>query len=97
MEERQIENRLRIAVQGAGGIAVKLVCPSYAGMPDRMILLPDGHVAFVEVKAPGEHPRPLQLARHRMLRRLGFQVYVIDGVEQIGGMIEELRTDGRNS
>lgn len=58
----------------------------------RPSLLPDGKFAFAELKAPGESPRPLQKARHRLLRSLGFRVYVIDSVEQIGGMIDELRT-----
>ena len=55
-------------------------------------LIPDGKFAFAELKAPGESPRPLQKARHRLLRSLGFRVYVIDSIEQIGGMIDELRT-----
>ena len=46
---------------------------------------------LAELKAPGEKPRPLQLARHRLLRSLGFRVYVIDGAEQIGGMLDEIR------
>lgn len=80
------------SVKKAGGIAPKFVSPSFAGMPDRLILLPDGKFAFAELKAPGESPRPLQKARHRLLRSLGFRVYVIDSIEQIGGMIDELRT-----
>ena len=61
-------------------------------MPDRMMLLPGGKIGFVEVKAPGENPRPLQMARHRLLLRLGFRVYVLDGVEQIGGMVDEIQS-----
>ena len=91
MIEKQIENKLTMAVKKNGGIALKLVCPSFAGMPDRLVLLPDGHIAFVELKAPGKKPRLLQLARHRLLRSLGFRVYVIDSVEQIGGMLDEVR------
>ena len=90
MNEKQIENKLTAAVKKAGGIAPKLVCPGFAGMPDRLILLPDGHVGFAELKAPGKKPRPLQLARHRLLRELGFKVYVIDDIAQIGGMLDEL-------
>ena len=91
MREKQIENKLASEVKKAGGIALKFVSPSFDGMPDRLVLLPDGHIAFVELKAPGKKPRPLQLARHRLLRSLGFQVYVIDSVEQIGGMLDEVR------
>jgi hypothetical protein len=92
MIEKQIENKLTMTVKKHGGIALKLVCPSFAGMPDRLILLPDGHIGFAELKAPGKKPRPLQLSRHRLLRELGFPVYVIDDPEQIGGMIDELQS-----
>ena len=91
MREKQIENKLAIEAKKLGGIALKFVSPSFDGMPDRLVLIPDGHIAFVELKAPGKKPRPLQLARHRLLRSLGFRVYVIDSVEQIGGMLDEVR------
>ena len=51
-----------------------------------------GKIGFVEVKAPGKEPRPLQVARHGLLRRLGFKVYVLDAPEQIGGILYEIRT-----
>lgn len=92
MNEKQIENKLTTAAKKNGGIALKLVCPSFAGMPDRLILLPDSHIGFAELKAPGKKPRPLQLSRHRLLREMGFAVYVIDDPEQIGGMIDELQS-----
>ena len=92
MREKQIENKLTIEAKKLGGIALKFVSPSLDGMPDRLVLMPDGHIAFVELKAPGKKPRPLQLSRHRLLRSLGFRVYVIDSVEQIGGMLDEVRT-----
>lgn len=92
MLEKTIERKLTVAVKKAGGIAVKFVSPSFDGMPDRLVLLPDGLIAFVELKAPGKRPRPLQKARHRLLRSLGFKVYVIDKPEQIGGMLDELQT-----
>lgn len=91
MREKQIESQLVSQVKKIGGIAPKFVSPGFAGMPDRLVLIPDGHIAFVELKAPGKKPRPLQLARHRLLRLLGFRVYVIDRAEQIGGMLDEIR------
>ena len=90
MLEKEIEQKFALAVKRAGGIAPKFVSPGYAGMPDRLVLLPDGVIAFAELKAPGRKPRPLQEARHRLLRRLGFRVYVIDSEDQIGGMLREL-------
>jgi hypothetical protein len=90
VNEKFIEQKLATAVKSKGGIALKFVSPSYAGMPDRLILMPGGMMAFAELKAPGMKPRPLQKARHEMLRRLGFRVYVIDGIEQIGGILDDI-------
>lgn len=92
MREKTIEKKLSEAVKARGGLAPKFTSPGCAGMPDRLVLLPDGHMAFVEVKAPGKNPRPLQEARHRMLRRLGFRVYVLDDASQIGGILDEICT-----
>ena len=90
MKETEIEKKLVQLVKAKGGIAPKFVSPSYAGMPDRLVLLPSGVFAFAELKAPGMKPRPLQVARHRMLRSLGFKVYVIDGTEQIEEVLNGL-------
>ena len=92
MREREIERKLVLAVKGRGGICPKFVSPGFDGMPDRVVLLPHGKFGFVEVKRPGEKPRPLQIARHRLLRKLGFLVFVLDGEEQIGGMIDEIQS-----
>ncbi len=92
MREKEIEKKLTQAVKHMGGICPKFVSPGFDGMPDRIVLLPKGRMAFVEVKAPGERPRPLQLSRHKLLRRLGFPVYVLDTEEQIGGILDEIQS-----
>jgi hypothetical protein len=92
MREKALEKKLVQSVKSAGGIALKFVSPGFDGMPDRIVLIPDGHIGFVEVKAPGEKPRPLQIARHGLLRRLGFKVYILDDEQQIGGILDEIRT-----
>lgn len=92
MREKTIEHKLTIAAKNMGGIALKFVSPGFDGMPDRIVLIPDGNIGFVEVKAPGEKPRPLQIARHELLRRLGFKVYVLNDEQQIGGILDEIRT-----
>ena len=52
--EKQIEQSLVKAVKNMGGIAPKFVSPGFDGMPDRIVLLPHGLMAFVEVKTPGK-------------------------------------------
>ena len=88
--ERTIEQKLAARTRAMGGIAPKFTSPGFDGMPDRLVLLPGGRMGFVELKAPGRKPRPLQLVRHRLLQRLGFKVYVIDGIEQIDSVLEEI-------
>ncbi len=93
MREKFVEQKLVQAVKDMGGIAPKFTSPGMAGMPDRLVLLPGGRMAFAELKAPGKKPRALQMARHRLLQRLGFKVYVIDGTEQIGSVLDEIEED----
>lgn len=93
MREKAIEQRLVKEVHKRGG-----VCPKWTGWngcPDRIALFPEGNIAFIETKAPGEKPRQLQEARHRTLRELGFRVYVVDRIEQIENVLDEI--GGRNN
>ena len=90
MEEKRIEKALIKEVKKRGGEALKFVSPGFDGMPDRLVLIAFGKVGFVEVKAPGEKPRKLQLKRHKKLRSLGFKVYVLDDENQIGGIIDDI-------
>ena len=90
MREKDIEKELAARTRAMGGIAPKFTAPGFDGMPDRLVLLPGGRMGFVELKAPGKKQRALQMARHKLLRRLGFKVYVIDGIEQIDSVLEEI-------
>jgi len=90
MREKQVEQRLVQEVKSRGGICPKFTSPGFAGMPDRLILLPGGRFAFAELKAPGGKPRPLQTARHRLLLRLGFRVFVIDEMSQVKTALDSL-------
>lgn len=92
MREKTIERKLTEAVKSMGGIAPKFVSPGFDGMTDRLVLLPLGKIGFVEVKRHGEKLRPLQESRHGLLRRLGFRVYVIDSIEQIGGVLRDIQS-----
>ena len=88
--EKSIEQTLTKEVKKRGGMALKFVSPGMSGVPDRLVLMPGGVIAFVEVKAPGKQMRPLQIKRKRQLEKLGFLVYCIDSKEQIGGVIDEI-------
>lgn len=91
MREKVVESKFSRAVKARGGLAVKFASPGFNGMPDRLVMFPGGRIAFVEIKAPGETPRPLQMSRHTLLRTMGFKVFVLDSPDQIGGIIDEIQ------
>ncbi len=95
MRERDIEMKLIRAVRRSGGLALKFVSPNVNGVPDRLLLFMGGKVAFAEVKAPGEKPRPLQVHRMKQLRELGFRVYVIDSADQIQNLLDEINAEAK--
>lgn len=92
MREKEIEKKLTLEAKKCGGLAVKFVSSGFDGMPDRIVLMPEGKMAFVEVKSPGKLPRPLQMARHKLLRGLGFLVFVLDDESQIGVIFDAIQS-----
>ena len=91
MREKAIEKKLVQVVKSMGGLAPKFTSPGFDGVPDRLVLLPGGKLAFIELKAPGKALRPLQARRKSQLESLGFSVYCIDSPEQIGGILSEIQ------
>ena len=91
MLEKNIEQKLAQATRKRGGLCLKFVSPGYAGVPERLTILPGGHVAFIELKAPGQKPRPLQKHRHQQLRKLGMTVFIVDHPTQIESILDEIQ------
>lgn len=91
MRERVIERRLVEVCRERGWVAAKFVSPGMAGVPDRIVMVPGGRVVFVELKAPGETPTPIQRYRHRQLRELGFTVRIVNSTEDIEAFVEEVQ------
>ena len=79
--ETPVERALVAAVSARGGLAIKLA-PTMRGLPDRLILLPNGETRLVELKAPGETPRESQKMVHRHLEAMGHPVTTIDTTER---------------
>ena len=92
MREKTLEALLVQAVKSMGGLAPKFVSPGFDGMPDRIVLLPHGKMAFIEAKAHGKKPRPLQVRRKSQLESLDFSEYCLDDATQIGGMLDEIQS-----
>lgn len=100
MQEKDIEEKLRKGIKAIGGLCLKWVSPGYTGVPDRIILLPNSHIIFVELKAPGKKERVRQKYVQDILRKFGFTVYSsIDSVEKVNDIVDKckevLRIDGK--
>lgn len=92
MREKTVESELVKAVKSMGGLAPKFISPGLDGVPDRLVLLPGGKMAFIELKAPDKKLRPLQVRRKRQLESLGFLVYCMDRPDQIGVILSEIQS-----
>lgn len=86
--EKEIERKLRDGVKDLGGLCLKLVCPGFTGVPDRMILLRGGVIAFAELKRPGQRERQRQAYVQHRLRKMGFTVFsAVDSWAAVEGIL----------
>ena len=86
--EASIEATCREHATARGYMFVKVT--SVIGFPDRMLVLPRGHVAFVELKQVGEKLTRIQKHRAGELNDLGHRVYVVDSVGAFDNLMDDL-------
>ena len=88
MLEKEVERHLRDGVRSMGGWCLKLVCPGFTGMPDRLVLIPGGAVCFAELKRPGQKERQRQAFVQSRLRKMGFIVFSgVDGWARVDDVL----------
>ena len=83
MLEQTVERYLVTRIKSLGGTCEKFLSPNRRSVPDRIVILPGGEVIFVEMKAPGKKPTPLQARDHALRRELGCTVLVLDSKEGV--------------
>lgn len=91
MREKEVEAALVKAAKKRNSVALKFVSPGLSGVPDRLVLLPDGKIGFIELKAPGKKMRLLQEKRKSQLERLGFLVFCLDSKEEVEVMLDAIQ------
>ncbi|HCX91528.1 MAG TPA: nuclease [Lachnospiraceae bacterium] len=91
MREKEVEAALVKAAKKRNGVALKFVSPGLSGVPDRLVLLPDGKIGFIELKSPGKKMRLLQEKRKSQLERLGFLVFCLDSKEEVEVMLDAIQ------
>jgi hypothetical protein len=92
--EKTIETKLRLGIESLGGLCIKIPATFFAGIPDRLCLLPGGRAFFVETKATGLKPRPRQEYVKKQLEALGFTVYVVNSLEGVTALLDVYRPSG---
>ena len=85
--EGRVVEALRETVAKGGGECRKVEWAVRVGAPDWFVML-DGLSFFVECKAPGKKPSPIQLREHERMRDIGgCTVFVVDGADQIRAIV----------
>lgn len=87
MKESSAEKYLKDKIEQHGGVCLKFNSASMRGVPDRICMLPNGRIFFVELKAKGKKPRPEQVRVHKLFDSMGQKVYVCDSRESVQEVI----------
>lgn len=88
--ERSLKNLVELKMKGW---CLKLLALHITGLPDRICLLPQGIIFFAEVKTTGQKPKAIQLWVHAKLKKLGFEVYIVESSEDIKKIKEKYETN----
>ena len=91
MNEKLIEKKLTAKVKKLGGIALKFSSPYNRGWPDRFVIMPNGKIAFAEIKTTGKKPTPTQAIILDKLKSLGHIAEVVDSEKTLTEFIEKLK------
>ena len=90
--ERDVERSLVLALRKQKVTVVKFIPDGMTGMPDRLILLPDSRVIWVELKTEGGRLSEIQKYRHEELKKMGQHVEVVWNKEQVAALAEKIST-----
>ena len=90
MLEKELEKKFVNILRKRGCIVYKFVSPGNAGVPDRLVITPDGKVHFAELKQEGKKMRPLQVMQAMRLAKNHVKVHLVDSMEAIRAFLQEV-------
>lgn len=90
MTEANIERHLVEGVKKLGGLCLKFVSPSMAGVPDRLIITATGEVIFVELKTEIGRLSKIQKFVIGEMRKRGADVRVVKGFAEVKELLAEI-------
>lgn len=88
--EASIEAYLRNKVKRCGGRCYKWVSPGNSGVPDRIVVLPEGVLVFVELKNEKGRLSELQKVQLARLESLGQRTEVINSKKGVDEFMKDL-------
>ena len=92
MLEKEVEKFLLREVKKIGGVSFKFISPGNAGVPDRIVILPNGKVVFVELKTDRGKLTRLQGVQIKKISDLGADARVLRGIEGVREFINEIQS-----
>lgn len=92
MIEKEVEKFLVREVKKIGGISFKFISPGNAGVPDRIVILPNGRVVFAELKTDKGKLTKLQEVQIKKISDLGADARVLRGIEGVKEFINEIQS-----
>lgn len=78
--ESHLEKSICDYARKTGWLAYKFSSPGHRAVPDRLFISPYGLVVFMEIKAAGRHPTPLQTRELERLRNYKVPAIWVDNL-----------------
>ena len=94
MLERKVEKKLTDGVRKLGGKAYKFVSPGNVGVPDRIIVWPDGKIEFVEIKSENGRLSKMQTAQINRLQEMTCDVHILYGADAVSAYLQARAANG---
>lgn len=88
--EKEIEQYFKTQIKKLGGMALKFESPGFTGVPDRLVLMPNGKIFFAEIKRASGKLSSRQEFVIKQFEALGIKVYVIKSKEQVDYVVQTL-------
>ena len=90
MRESSVEARLVKLVRARGGLCFKFISPGNPGVPDRIVITPEGRTVYVELKTETGRLSAIQKWQHGEMRKRGAEVRTLKGLAQVLDFVEEV-------
>lgn len=93
MRERDIEKFAKKEFEKIGCLFLKWTCPGNSGVPDRILIRPDGKVHFVEMKNEKGKLSGLQKKMISELNKRQQSTNVLYSVQQVSNLVDQIRAE----